>query len=144
MSGMSYGHVRKAETRSNQAIFLLLLAAAIVAAACTRQPVPSAEAGRELYRQSGCSVCHGAQGRGDGTLSKTLPSPPRDFRDVSAFKRGIDESSIASTIATGIAPPETGADIEHAHHLLVMPRYDHLSEDERRSLALYLISLRSP
>jgi high-affinity iron transporter len=124
--------------------FLLCIAVVIVAASCTREAAPSAEAGRMLYGQHGCATCHGAQGRGDGTLSRTLMPPPRDFRDVSAFRRGIDETSIASTLATGIAPTGAAAGIEHANHTLVMPRYDHLSETERRSLARYLISLREP
>ncbi len=131
-------------TRGVPPALALCLAAAILVASCTREPAPSAEDGRLLYGQNGCAICHGTLGRGDGTLSKTLMPPPRDFRDVSAFKRGIDEASIASTLATGIAATGADAGTEHANHSLVMPRYDHLSEIERRSLALHLISLRNP
>ncbi len=135
---------RTAMTRGVPSALALCLTVATLAASCTREPAPSVEAGRLLYGQNGCALCHGALGRGDGTLSKTLIPPPRDFRDVAAFKRGIDESSIASTLATGIAATGADAGIEHANHSLIMPKYDHLSETERRSLALHLISLRNP
>lgn len=94
--------------------------------------VPSLAEGRALYASDGCAGCHGTTGHGDGPVARTLTPPPRDFRDASAFKNGIDESAIAQTIATGI--PRGGA----------MPLYAHLSERERRSLARYVISLRTP
>ena len=68
-----------------------------------------------------------------------------DFRDAEAFTHGTDAASIARTIATGVTsrPPGTGAPDRAHDHRLVMPRFDHLSESERRSLALYVMSLRS-
>jgi mono/diheme cytochrome c family protein len=65
-------------------------------------------------------------------VARTLNPPPRDFRTASAFKNGADEGAIAQTLATGI--PGGGA----------MPLYAHLTDRERRSLALYVISLRTP
>ncbi|MBK7906582.1 MAG: copper chaperone PCu(A)C [Gemmatimonadetes bacterium] len=93
---------------------------------------PSLAEGRALYASDGCAGCHGTTGHGDGPVAHTLTPPPRDFREASAFKNGVDESAIAQTIATGI--PNGGA----------MPLYAHLSERERRSLARYVISLRTP
>jgi high-affinity iron transporter len=88
--------------------------------------------GKELYGENGCGTCHGASGHGDGPVAKTLDPPPRDFRDQAAFKNGIDVAEIAETIGTGV--PQGGR----------MPRFSHLTERERRSLALYVVTLREP
>ncbi|MEQ1907615.1 MAG: cytochrome c [Vicinamibacterales bacterium] len=114
-------------------------------AACSRAPEPSAEAGRDLYAQNGCASCHGPNGHGDGPVGRTLETRPRDFRDASAFKQGTDITSIAETIATGVTgvPRGNGVAAHERHHSQVMPQFDHLSEWERRSLALHVISLRN-
>jgi high-affinity iron transporter len=88
--------------------------------------------GKALYRENGCGTCHGASGHGDGPVAKTLDPRPRDFRDQAAFKNGIDVGAIARTIETGV--PQGGR----------MPQFSHLMERERRSLALYVITLREP
>ncbi len=112
---------------------------------CSRGPSPSTEAGRDLYRQNGCGSCHGPEGHGDGPVGKTIETRPRDFRDAAAFKQGADIDSITATIATGVigglGDPRSPDHLHH--HTQVMPRFDHLSEKERRSLALYVISLRT-
>lgn len=88
--------------------------------------------GKALYRESGCGSCHGASGHGDGPVAKTLDPRPRDFRDQAAFKNGTDVGAIARTVETGV--PQGGR----------MPQFSHLTERERRSLALYVITLREP
>jgi high-affinity iron transporter len=93
----------------------------------------SMDDGRELYAANGCATCHGASGRGDGPVGKTLSPPPRDFRDESSYTNGRDQDSIAATLARGI--DRNGAK---------MPAFAHLTGDERRSLALFVISLRNP
>jgi len=115
---------------------------AVLLAACSH-PMPTAAEGRSLYRENGCASCHGPSGQGDGPLAATLPSKPIDFRDAGLFNRGADESAIAKTLAEGVAgavPAELH--LHNTHHVLVMPKFDHLTELERRSIALYLISLR--
>lgn len=97
-----------------------------------RSPEPSVAHGRVLYRTHGCASCHGPEGQGDGRLASTLDPPPRDFRDASSFRTGTDVEGISKTIAAGI--PAGGA----------MPPYPHLSEVERRSLALHILSLLDP
>jgi hypothetical protein len=73
----------------------------------------------------------------------TLPAKPIDFRDASLFNRGDDESAIAKTIAEGVAGTVPAAlHLHNTHHVLVMPKFDHLTDLERRSIALYVISLR--
>ena len=56
----------------------------------------------------------------------------REDPEVAAALRELDERAIAQTLATGI--PNGGS----------MPRYPHLSEIQRRSLALYVLSLARP
>ncbi len=100
-----------------------------------------------LYAENGCASCHGPGGRGDGPVGQTLDPRPRDFQDVAAFKRGFDVEAIAHTLATGILVPAaaaTGATGAPSHHQQGMPKFDHLSEFERQSLALYVISLHDP
>jgi hypothetical protein len=91
---------------------------------------PSADAGRLLYGSNGCAMCHGAQGHGDGKMGGTLDPRPRDFRDAAAFKNGTDIEAIAQTIASGVSVGGR------------MPGFSHLTKVERRSLALFVISLR--
>jgi len=91
----------------------------------------SAAEGRTLYETNGCVSCHGPQGHGDGPVGKTLTPAPRDFRDAGAFKNGTDVVAIARTLAVGLS-----ANGER------MPQFGHLTEAERRSIALFVISLR--
>lgn len=127
-------------------ILLTVAALAASAAACAERPLPTAREGRALYAENGCASCHGADGHGDGAIAATLDPRPRDFRDVAAFKRGFEVEAIARTLATGIlaeAAPATGASGAPQHHQQGMPKFDHLTETERQSLALYIMSLHS-
>jgi high-affinity iron transporter len=103
------------------------------AVACGAAPSPSIEQGRSLYSTNGCVTCHGPAGHGDGPIAKTLVPAPRDFRDAAAFKNGTEEAAIARTLADGLAAKGGG-----------MPRFDHLTEYERRSIALFVRSLHQP
>lgn len=87
--------------------------------------------GATLYADNGCATCHGPDGRGNGPIAGTLTPTPRDFRDAASFKAGGDEVSIARTLAEGFN--QGGSK---------MPAFSHLSEQERRSLALFVMSLR--
>ncbi len=75
-------------------------------------------------------------------MAAKLPSRPADLHDPASFKRGAGESEIAKTLAEGIstAPPSV-PQLHHTHHELLMPGFAHLTELERRSIALYVISL---
>lgn len=121
-------------------VALVVSASAVVA--CDRGPAPSVDAGRDLYRQNGCVTCHGSEGKGDGNVAGGLAIRPRDFRDAAAFKQGSDAAAISKTIATGVVVLSQRHWPEGEHHNQVMPQFGHLSERERRSLALYVISLR--
>ena len=110
------------------------LLAALLVTACGRDQTAvraaEIEQGKGLYAANGCGTCHGATGRGDGPVARTLSPPPRDFRDASAFKNGTDPTSVANTIATGLT--RDGGQ---------MQSYFHLSERERFLLARFVISL---
>jgi mono/diheme cytochrome c family protein len=104
---------------------------------------PSVDQGKLLYRANGCGSCHGADGRGDGPLAATLRSSPANLRDAAQFKKGISEADIARTLAEGILDAKGSTpQLHHNHHELAMPKFDHLSERERRSIALYVISIQ--
>ncbi|MBL8137642.1 MAG: c-type cytochrome [Acidobacteria bacterium] len=125
----------------------VVVATVFAGAACEQGPLPTQKEGRMLYAENGCASCHGPAGRGDGPVGQTLDPRPRDFQDVAAFKRGFDVEAIARTLATGIlvpAAPARGATGAPSHHQQGMPKFDHLSEVERQSLALYVISLHDP
>jgi hypothetical protein len=76
-------------------------------------------------------------------MASRLPASPIDFRNVSLFKKGTTESAIAKTLAEGISIEHTSPVLHQTHHELLMPKFDHLTETERRSIALYVISLRA-
>jgi hypothetical protein len=113
---------------------------ASLAMGCAR---PSAEQGHILYEANGCASCHGRDGHGDGPAAPNLPAPPIDFRNVSLFKRGTSEDAIAETLLKGVAIDHTVPALHYTHHELLMPSFEHLTKIERRSIALYVISLRS-
>lgn len=102
---------------------------AVVLAACSAPERPSVALGRDLYTGNGCASCHGPTGHGDGFIAKTMDMPPRDFRDFSSFKNGTDAPAIAETIRRGIGDATQ------------MPAFGHLTEQERLSLALYVIAV---
>lgn len=108
----------------------LALVVLTVAAACRRGPPPTLEQGRALYAVAGCVSCHGPDGHGDGSSAAQLKSPPRDFRDVAAFKNGRTVDDIAVTIANGLL-----------RNGVQMPGFPQLTDQERESLALFVISL---
>jgi len=112
--------------------------------ACQRAPLPTSREGRALYAENGCASCHGATGRGDGPVSATLDPRPRDFRDAAAFKKGFDVTAIAATVANGLLVdvPVSDGRGGNSHHRQGMPKFEHLSDVERQSLALYVIALR--
>jgi high-affinity iron transporter len=119
-----------------QLLLLLLLLAAC------RRSTPSVVVGRSLYAANGCASCHGESGYGDGPAASRLAVKPADFHHPDLFRNGASEGAIAKTLAEGILDkPASDPHFKHTHHELVMPKFDHLTEFERRSIALYVISL---
>ena len=85
--------------------------------------------GRQLYERHGCAQCHGPEGRADGPLAESLDPPPGDLHDRGQYRRGYEVDQIAETIRTGL---RSGG--------RKMPAYGHLSEEDRRSMAVYIHS----
>jgi mono/diheme cytochrome c family protein len=110
--------------------------------ACAR-PGPSAAKGASLYLANGCASCHGTSGGGDGPIAARLSDPPTDLRNAALFQSGSGEAEIAKTLAEGVLGAAAASDphLHHTHHELAMPKFDHLTDLERRSIALYVISL---
>lgn len=121
-----------------------VLAFVAVLFASSALAAPSVSAGRELYETNGCIICHGLYGKGDGGAAKTLHVKPADLRKLSEFKKGSSESAIAKTLAKGIEVKHYWEEMKSTHHYMAMPKFDHLTKTERRSLALYIISLSKP
>ncbi|MFQ6673040.1 MAG: c-type cytochrome, partial [Candidatus Tectimicrobiota bacterium] len=64
--------------------------------------------GRRLYREAGCTECHGESGRGDGEKADTLEDyrglsiRPTDLTNLTAFKNGSTQEDIYRSIMTGL------------------------------------------
>ncbi len=86
--------------------------------------------GKALYTQYGCTVCHGMDGRGDGPIAYTLKPPPRDFRELGAYRIGRDVVTIAGTLKEGI--PDNRS----------MLPFTHMKDEERFKIAMYVASLQ--
>jgi len=117
---------------------------AIIALSACGRAGPSVTEGRSLYLSNGCGSCHGLSGSGDGPVANTLRVRPTDLRQPALFSRGSGEEAIAKTLAEGIL--DTGANAEElhlTHHELSMPKFAHLSNSERHSIALYVRSLQT-
>ncbi|MBL8994846.1 MAG: cytochrome c [Spirochaetia bacterium] len=139
----------------------LILAIGLVLAGCGKPHSPeplagmnadSMEAlseGQRLYHIRGCAACHGRYGRGDGDRASLLPIAPRDLSAPEFYRQGSDLGSIAETIRTGVTNgprvPKTNAVLAWLGKKpqLPMPAYPFLTEEERRSIAGYVIYLRT-
>ncbi len=108
--------------------FVLLSASLVLAAA----PPPSKDllAKGKASFEINCVACHGATGVGDGAAASALTPKPRNFK-VDPFKNGDAPQNVFKSVSEGI--PATA-----------MVAFAHLKEDERWSLAYYVLELRGP
>jgi len=88
--------------------------------------------GRKVYIANGCNVCHGNEGRGDGPVARNLTPKPRDFADLSAYRRGPGVAQIEETIEKGLHDNRG-----------VMPAFPNIRPEDRHHLALFVQSLQS-
>jgi hypothetical protein len=65
------------------------------------------------------------------------------LRYPSLFRQGASEGEIAETLLEGVTLHPQDDLTPNVAHTLVMPQFDHLTEEERRSIALFVISLRT-
>ncbi|MFQ5688103.1 MAG: ethylbenzene dehydrogenase-related protein [Candidatus Scalindua sp.] len=93
------------------------------------------EQGRRLFKETGCFLCHGNKGRGDGAITMTMkqewdmPYKARNLTKSWLFKGGNNVKDIYRTIATGINETPMGSYKEY------------LSDEERWHLAHYVKSI---
>jgi cytochrome c oxidase cbb3-type subunit I/II len=90
--------------------------------------------GKRMYTESGCSQCHGAEGKGNATSANELkdesgnPIVPTDLT-LKPFKSGPDPEDLYRTISTGLNGTP-------------MPSYaDALAPKERWALVFYILSI---
>ncbi len=113
-------------------IFILLFIPSIAFAAPLQEkytdlPDPiSVDAGKKLYQENGCSLCHGDQGRGDGPLAEGLNNKPRNFQDYEEMKR-MPTIRMEQAIHNGLKGT-------------AMPAFGQFSDDEIGVLTNYLRS----
>ncbi|MEZ5289020.1 MAG: cytochrome c [Vicinamibacterales bacterium] len=123
----------------------LLGVTSALAAGCAREPVPTVADGQLLYADNGCASCHGAAGRGDGPIAATsrrLPPISRPTARSSPASTSTPSRPRLPTASRSTSRSRSNAAEAHPHHSQGMPPFPHLSELERRSLALYVMSLR--
>ncbi len=107
----------------------LLLALFLTACGGGSGPAPDAVArGAKLFARSGCTVCHGLTGRGDGAGAGGLVTPPRDFTKPAEFK--------AARTLEGLAKADRGRQRQRLDAAL-----PYLGDDDRRDLAAFVLSL---
>ena len=133
-------------TISGDVMFRLFLTAfCVILMACQNPPEQKAESpqqpqfaaadierGKVLYKKYGCAVCHGRNGHGNGQIARTLNPRPRDFHDPKVYKYGRSVEAVSRTILKG-ALNERG---------MGMPGYPQISEEERRIISIFIVSLQ--
>ena len=98
----------------------------------------AATEGKELYKDAGCSECHGERGRGDGTSAPGLKDEweakirPADFTRPERFRGGATARDIYRTLMTGLSGTP-------------MPAYaDTLEPQQAWQLVFYVQALGEP
>jgi cytochrome c oxidase cbb3-type subunit 2 len=105
--------------------------------------------GRDIYRMA-CMACHGAEGRGDGSVGPTL-SPrrapqPRDFTSAEFKFRSTPSGHLPTTadlfrtVTEGIRA-EGGAMTIGLRGHRIMPSFRHMPEEQRLEVIEYVKSL---
>ena len=87
---------------------------------------PALASAPSLYERD-CSICHGANGSGDGPASRGMDPPPANFQDVTRMSRR-SVFSLYNTITQGVSGT-------------AMPPFATSSEADRWTLALYVSNL---
>ncbi len=95
------------------------LAMVMTVGACVEAEMPVAADGKGLFMEN-CAACHGANGKGDGPMARSMTKPPKDLTLIQA-RHGdkFPESIVLSTIdgyarsdLSGPGMPEFGALLE--------------------------------
>ena len=102
------------------------------AGAPPKAPAPSKEMldKAKVSFTKNCAACHGEKGDATGQMAAILVPKPRNFQKE-AFKKGNKPEEVFTTLSTGI-PGST------------MVAFTQLPEEERWSLAYYVLELQKP
>ncbi len=87
--------------------------------------IPVAE-GKKLYQENGCPLCHGDQGKGDGSLAAGQTVTPRNFKEYEEMKR-MPTIRMEQAIKNGIEGT-------------AMPAFSQFSDSQVNALTNYLRS----
>lgn len=90
---------------------------------------PDLKRGAEIF-QAQCSVCHGAEGKGDGPAAAGMSPAPANFHDAARMQT-LSPYKVFNTTTFGI----TGTP---------MPAFPTLSDADRWNAAFFVIALRQP
>ena len=91
-------------------------------------------AGKEIYEQY-CALCHGPQGKGDGSLSANLDPKPRDHTD-GAYMNALTDAHLLKVVGEGGAASGLAA---------IMPAWkDILSAQQIQDVIAFVRTLAVP
>ncbi|MCK6511283.1 cytochrome C oxidase subunit IV family protein [Myxococcota bacterium] len=90
----------------------------------------SLAAGKKLYQANACWTCHGNEGKGDGAAAAALPVKPANFA-LGNYKYGGSLGDIYKVLSNGSPNKASG-----------MVAYAHIPDNDRWSIAKYLLSLK--
>ncbi|MFP7571152.1 c-type cytochrome [Marivita sp. S2033] len=105
--------------RAQRFSLVVASASAMLLAACTPEEMPQASDGRALFVEN-CAVCHGADGKGNGSMARAMRKAPPDLTLISLRNRNtFPKAKVLSTIdgytrtdMMGPGMPEFGALLE--------------------------------
>jgi len=103
----------------------------VAATGMARSPsaAPDLKKGAALFEVA-CAACHGKEGKADTEIAPTMDPRPRNFHDPEAME-ALTPYKAFNTVSFGV--PGTA-----------MPSFSTLSDDERWSLAFFVLSIRHP
>ena len=109
-----------------------LLGGSLALAAPPAKPAPTKEMLDKAKTSFGrnCAACHGEKGDASGQMAAILVPKPRNFQ-TEPFKKGNKPEEVFTTITKGV-PGST------------MVAFTQLPEEERWSLAYYVLELQKP
>lgn len=111
-------------------LLLLALVSLLLVVACGggSEGTDPVSRGAQIYARSGCATCHGDKGHGDGPSAASMSIKPRDFTKPGEFHTARTVEAVGLVIQQGSGNG-------------VMPAYAFLSDEERKDLASFVLSL---
>jgi cytochrome c551/c552 len=109
------------------------LALGLVAFACGGKQGPSAEAGKKLFAQNGCALCHGEDASGKGSMAPGLKDMAAWYtkdKMISYLENPLEYSKTDQRLSEQARKYSSG-----------MPNYSQMGKQKLEELAEYLLSL---